>query len=358
MAAVPAVVVVGVIAFLVGKNYVPPIRDSAPAADKTGVSPPASETVPSESKNDPTPTPAPPVDPVPERPPGTVFRDPLKDGSEGPAMVVVPGGTFRMGDNRGGRDMRSSEQPVHEVSLEAPFALGQFEVTVGQFRRFVSETGYVTRAEREGGCSLRDAGGKAWKRDPHRRWNEPGFPQGEGHPVVCVVLEDAEAYIDWLSGRTGARYRLPTEAEWEYAARAGTTESRYWGDDPDAACPFANGADRRMAAKYPNWPTANCDDGYLYTAPTGTYRPNRFGLYEMLGNAGEWTTDCWHENYDSAPQDNSAWLEAGSGDCNLLRVVRGGSWFDVPRLLRSADRLKVDTDGANISLGFRLARAL
>ncbi len=273
----------------------------------------------------------------PERVPGAcdVQREDLA-----PAMVVIPPGSFQMGSPQTEAGRSDDEGPRHGVTIPRPFAMGRCEVTVGQFRRFVSETEYVTRAERKGGCYFYDEVAKEAKQDPARRWNAPGFPQGEGHPVVCVALEDAEAYIDWLSGRTGARYRLPTEAEWEYAARSGTTASRYWGNDPDAACQFANGADRRAKAKYPDWSTANCDDGYLYTAPAGTYRPNHFGLYDMLGNVWEWTADCWHENYDNAPQDGSAWREADGSECDR-RVVRGGSWFLNPQIVRSAFRLLV-----------------
>jgi formylglycine-generating enzyme required for sulfatase activity len=264
-------------------------------------------------------------------------------------MVVIPPGSFQMGSPQTEAGRSDDEGPRHEVTIPRPFAMGRCEVTVEQFRRFVSETGYITRAEREGGCYFVDEVENQVKPDPARRWNEPAFPQGEEYPVVCVAPEDAEAYIDWLSGRTGARYRLPTEAEWEYAARAETSGSRYWGDDA-GACPFANGADRQ--------PAANCDDGYRYTAPTGTYRPNHFGLYDMLGNAWEWTADCWHESYDDAPQDGSVWLETGGGDCNR-RAVRGGSWFNgLPQNLRSAGRLRIETVRADYDLGFRLARAL
>ncbi|MGH8578361.1 MAG: formylglycine-generating enzyme family protein, partial [Gammaproteobacteria bacterium] len=274
-----------------------------------------------------------------------------------PAMVVIPPGSFQMGSAETEAGRSGDEGPRHGVTIPRPFAMGRCEVTVGQFRRFVSETGYVTRAERKGGCYFYDDVSKRAKQDQARRWNKPGFSQGEGHPVVCVALEDAKAYIDWLSGRTGARYRLPTEAEWEYAARAETSGSRYWDDEADAACAFANGADQQVAAKYPYWSTANCDDGCLYTAPTGTYRPNHLGLYDMLANAWEWTADCWHKSYDNAPRDGSAWLETGGGDCDR-RVVRGGSWLNIPQGLRSAGRFRLRSVDANDGQGFRLARVL
>ena len=145
-----------------------------------------------------------------------------------------------------------------------------------------------------------------------------------------------------------------TEAEWEYAARAGATTRRFWGDEGDQSCAYANGADQTTKAQVPGWNfmIANCNDRYAYTAPVGSYRANAFGLYDMLGNVYEWTEDCWNENYSGAPTDGNSWT---TGNCSL-RVARGGSWFVVPRYLRSAGRVSYSTANRNVNFGFRVAR--
>lgn len=154
--------------------------------------------------------------------------------------------------------------------------------------------------------------------------------------------------------QTGKNYRLPSEAEWEYAARAGTSSARFWGDNPDDACTFANVADKTFQQKFPNWQVHNCTDGYVYTAPVGKFAENKFKLQHTLGNVWEWTEDCWHENYDGAPNDGSAWVE--DGDCSR-RVIRGGSWNNKPRNVRSANRNRNNTDNRNNNVGFRLAQS-
>jgi formylglycine-generating enzyme required for sulfatase activity/serine/threonine protein kinase len=298
---------------------------------------------------------------------GTTFGD----CPDCPQMVVIPAGEFTMGSPQAEAGRSNDEGPQRAVRIARPFALGRNEVTFGQFQRFAQEAGYATDAERDAGSkgcfgfnySDRTATKSDWR--PGRTWRNPGFEQNtDRDPVVCVSWNDAKAYIRWLSGKTGKAYRLPTEAEWEYAARAGTTTSHHWGEDPGQACLHANVADQsiyRTAAppgtKTWSWPTARrheCDDGRYLTAPAGSYRPNGFGLYDMLGNAWEWNEDCWTATYAGAPADGSAWL---SGDCTR-RVVRGGSWNTEPHSVRSAKRARDPSDHRSTILGFRLARTL
>jgi len=278
------------------------------------------------------------------------------EGGDGlaPAMVVIaPDAAFLMGSPASEKDREDDEGPRHWVTGR-PYAIGQCEVSRGQFARFVAETGYRTSAESGKGCNIWQVVKRFVELDAKADWRIPGFPQDDRHPVVCISHADAQAYVNWLVRRTGAPYRLPSEAEWEYAARAGTVSSRYWGDDPEQGCEFANGADAEAAKIDPNWTTTGCNDHYGYTAPVASYRPNHFGLYDLAGNVWEWTADCWHDNYQGAPADGSAW-EAENCD---RRVVRGGSWGDIPRNLRSADRFWDAPDEAGINLGFRLARDL
>ena len=278
--------------------------------------------------------------------PGMVF----KDCADCPEMVVIPPGSFDMGSRPEEVGRFDSEGPVHRVSVKS-FALGKFEVTRGQFAAFVSASGY--RADNE--CYTFEDG--EFELRSGRGWQNPGYPQEHNHPVMCVSWDDANAYIEWLSHKTGKHYRLASEAEWEYAARAGTATSRYWGDETDQACAFANVMDvtgkRQVSGVI--WEAYNCDDGRGYTTDSGRFKPNAFGLYDMIGNAWEWTEDCWNANYHSAPTDGSAWI---TGDCSFGRVLRGASWDSVPRVGRSASRNGGGTGVMVNHYGFRLARTL
>ena len=243
------------------------------------------------------------------RAPGTVFRD----CPTCPEMVVVPAGRFQMGCVSG-RDCQYDERPVHEVQVPS-FALGVYEVTFEEYERFAGATG----------------------RD---RPNDGGWGRG-GRPVINVSWENAQAYATWLSDETGEDYRLPSDSEWEYAARAGTTTQYSWGQDI--------GRNR-----------ANCGDcGSRWdgdeTAPAGSFAPNAWGLHDMHGNVLEWVEDCWHENYARAPRDGSAWT---SGRNCGRRVLRGGSWGDHPAYLRSADRRFGDVGARYDHIGFRVSRPL
>ena len=159
----------------------------------------------------------------------------------------------------------------------------------------------------------------------------------------------------WLSRETGKAYRLPSEAEWEYAARAGTTTSHVWGDDPAMACRHANGVDASAKTKFAAWTAMPCDDGHVFTAAVGTRARSGFGLHDMIGNVAEWVEDCWHRNYAGAPLDDSAWT--AGGDCSR-RVVRGGAWNSGLRHLRTTDRNESGSTSRNTFYGFRIARTL
>ena len=174
--------------------------------------------------------------------------------------------------------------------------------------------------------------------------------------MACVNWNDAQAYVAWLSRETGEEYRLPSESEWEYAARAGTTTARYWGEGESGQCRHANGIDASVKDRYSgsSWPVASCRDGHVHTAPVGSFAANGWGLHDVLGNVWEWTEDCWNDRYAGAPTDGSAWEY---GDCSQ-RVLRGSSWSSRPSDLRAADRGKVASGGPVIRLGFRVARTL
>jgi formylglycine-generating enzyme required for sulfatase activity len=296
--------------------------------------------------------------------PGRTFRD----CPDCPEMVVIPPGTFVMGTSpeEAAREkvwgpFVTMESPQHKVTIGRAFALGKFHVTRGEFAVFVKDTRY----EVTNGCYPGAAG--HFEFDPARNWRDPGFAQTDRDPVVCVSYEDAQQYVAWLNKRVRAEgkvakersvgpYRLPSEAEWEYAARAGTTTSRYWGDGTVETCEYANGADLTMGETIPNWrwSTNACRDGYAYTSPVGSFKPNQFGLYDMLGNAWQMTADCGNNGYAGAPTDGSAWT---TGICQS-HMVRGGSWSEHGPDLRSAHRVGNKTNSRGNIGGFRVTRDL
>ena len=296
------------------------------------------------------------VDPVPE----PAAAAPARLAFE-PEMVDIPAGTFTMGcdgnrdDVEGGCD--SDEKPTHKVSLGA-FKLSKTEVTVVQFRAFVDATGYKTTAEEKGSCWSYDEKG-SWSEVKGNSWRKLGFDQGDDHPVACVSWNDTQKYLEWLNGETKPEkpYRLPSEAEWEYAARGnqakGDKDGAYpWGQKGSDGCDYANMADKKAKAKNPSWTTADCDDGYLYTAPIGKFKPNGYGLYDMHGNVWEWCQD-WYgsEYYKSSPASAPEGLKEGTN-----RVLRGGSWYNSPWFVRSAYRHNSTPDYWSSHVGFRLAQ--
>lgn len=283
-------------------------------------------------------------------------RKSIKDCSDCPEMIEIPAGQFLMGalpDEEERENLfepfRHRSQPQLRVSMRG-FWAGKYEITRRQYRAFVEET-------RHSGAGCFMWIGTRYEVDPTKDWRNPGYAQDDEHPAVCVSWEDASAYVRWLSQKTGKRYRLLTEAEWEYAARAGTTTARYWGDGDHRSCDYANGADVTAESRLPDASIgayAPCNDRYAYTAPVGSYRANAFGLHDMLGNVWEWTQDCWNATYSGAPTDGTAWA---AGDC-AMRAVRGGSWDDAPVGLRAAYRVGSPTSIRVYGRGFRVAKTL
>ena len=307
-----------------------PPRPNPPAPDSARPGPPRPVQLRAEAADPPRPDPplpdsARPSPPRPVRRAGEVFRD----CDTCPEMVTIPAGTFMMGSPAFEEGRNDREGPQHRVTVSS-FALGETEVTFDEWEACV----------RGGGC------------DGYRPDDE-GWGRG-ARPVINVNWEDAWAYVRWLSRETGESYRLPSEAEWEYAARAGTTTSRHWGDSSSSQCGHGNGADASAKRDYSFMTVVACDDGAAHTTPVGSYSANRFGLFDVLGNVWEWTEDCWHENYRGAPADGSPWY---GGDCGR-RVLRGGSWLILPRFLRSAARYRISTVIRVSSAGFRVARTL
>ena len=267
-----------------------------------------------------------------------------QDCPECPEMIELPAGAFTMGSDDGDAEAYAAERPKHAVAIARPFAIGRFEVTVHEFSLFVRAENYAPTAD----CRVYVHPDR-WQRDLNASWKWPQYSQGPDHPVACVSWHDARKYAEWLSRKTGKTYRLPTEAEWEYAARAGGEAARPWGGKPSEACKSANVADE--AARVP-WPGHDCRDNAAFTAAAGSYDPNAFGLFDMIGNVWEWVEDCFADSYAGAPNDGGASPQAA---CKF-RVIRGGAWLSRPRDARSAQRGLQSPDYGNYSVGFRLVR--
>jgi formylglycine-generating enzyme required for sulfatase activity len=264
----------------------------------------------------------------------------FKDHEDGPEMVVVPTGEFMMGSPETERERYKHEGPLRKVKIGRPFAVGRHAVTRGQFAAFVNITNYKIE-----GATIWT--GSDWKFDPNKSWRNSGFRQDDNHPVASLSWDDAQEYAEWLSRLTGQRYRLLSEAEWEYVARAGTMTPFWWGS---SIAPTQ----------------ANYDGNFVYegggakgeyrqaTVPVGTFEPNAWGLYNVHGNVWEWCEDNWHDSYNVAPVDGSAWSQGGHAGC----VLRGGSWLLSPQYLRSAARSWSSSVHWNSGIGFRLGRTL
>jgi len=270
---------------------------------------------------------------------GSGFTDPTL----GMPFVKIKGGCYDMGDTFGDGD--KDEKPVHEVCV-GDFNLAKYTVTVGEFRKFTSASGYKTEAEKASGCAVWN--GTTWEYDASKNWKNPGFDQNDRHPVVCVSWNDSQAFVNWLSGESGKNYRLPTEAEWEFAARSGGKKEKFAGtSDANSLYRYANFCDKNCEF---SWKTAGQDDGHRYTAPVGSHLANDLGLYDMTGNVWQWLNDWYGETYyQDSLRSNPKGPSSGE-----YRVLRGGSWGGNPRYTRAANRFwgnPVIRDG---SYGFRL----
>jgi formylglycine-generating enzyme len=284
----------------------------------------------------------------------------IHENTIGMRFVLVPAGEFLMGSDESPEmlatdypgysrkrlaDLRD-ETPVHAVRISRPFYLGQLEVTLGQFRYFVEAAGYVPEsvADGTGGYGYnpaydpdKSARGDAFDgRNRRYSWQNPGFYQSDDHPVVNITWNDAMAMAEWLSRKEGRRYRLPTEAEWEYACRAGTQTRYYSGNDPASLVKIANTFDTAACPFWPQWKifSLEANDNAAFTAPVGQYLPNAFGLYDMHGNVWEWVSDWYGENYYA----ESPGIDPTGPASGSVRVRRGGSWHTWSLYARSTFR--------------------
>jgi formylglycine-generating enzyme required for sulfatase activity len=288
----------------------------------------------------------------------------VQDAPDLPILIRIPAGSFLMGTpaaenkrEKAPEELVAESTPQRRMTIPKPFLLGKTPVTVGQFDRFAVATNY--KIEPGAYTYEPDEKGKwNYKHRDNRDWRNPGFPQTDDHPVVCVNHGDALAYLDWLSELTNKPYRLPSEAEWEYAARAGTTAARFWGDGRDEATRYAKVADaalmRVMKREFDPERFFSGDSGYPFTAPVGHFLPNPFGLYDMLGNVWEWMADHWTEKLSNLPKNGTPYATSDSAGCAL----RGGAWIGDPRIVRAGIRLRSDSGDRNLNVGFRVARTL
>jgi formylglycine-generating enzyme required for sulfatase activity len=260
-----------------------------------------------------------------------------------PDLIAVKGGCFQMGDVLGDGD--ADEKPVHEVCVD-DFLIGRTEVTRAEFGQFVEASGYRTDAEKGGGCISWN--GKDWKREPGQNWRNPGFAQTGTHPVTCVSWNDAEAYLAWLSKTAGEEFRLPTEAEWEYAARSGGKKIKFSSVEGASA---GNVSDHTIKGGRHNILSGTTTDPFLFTAPSASFAPNELGLNDMSGNVWEWVQDRYRNDYYGAsPRNNPTGPSRGRD-----HVLRGGSWSDSARSARTTNRGKNVANAAFSFNGFRIA---
>jgi formylglycine-generating enzyme required for sulfatase activity len=290
--------------------------------------------------------------------PSTDGIEPLKTQTSksriGMPFVRVPAGRMLMGSPATDKEARPDELPQHPVEMADSFEIGMFEVTIGELRKFVEATGYKTLAERENGGYAFNADTQRLEPTPGSSWKSTGFDQTDDCPVINVAYEDAVAFCDWLSDEDHIKYRLPTEQEWEYACRAGSQSKWSCGDDLESLREHCNLCDQSLEQVYPfaTW-CVDWNDGFPFTAPAGSFRPNAFGIYDMHGNVFEWCADFWPEaGYDGKKlSDPDEPVQPGS------RIVRGGSFLSLTMFTRSADRVGLTPTQRNCIVGFRVVRA-
>ncbi|MEO6518074.1 MAG: formylglycine-generating enzyme family protein [Pseudoxanthomonas sp.] len=291
--------------------------------------------------------------------PGQGFTEALANGGRGPEMVVVPHGGFSMGAKENEIGASESEKPAHYVRFNRGFAMSRHAVSVAEFRRFVQATRYRPRATRRGHSTVYDERSGNFARRSGVDWQSDyaGRHAADSLPVLHVSVRDAEAYAEWLSLQTGNSYRLPSEAEFEYAVRAGGQGRYPWGNHGVPPARFGNltgGNDVSPSGRHWNNAFVSYGDGFWGPAPVGSYTPNAWGLHDLGSNVSEWVSDCWHASYRRAPADGASWFNPG---CRS-RVVRGGSWASSPVQVRAAWRSPSDSDMTNARVGFRVVRGI
>ncbi|MDV3514892.1 formylglycine-generating enzyme family protein [Stenotrophomonas sp. C1657] len=291
--------------------------------------------------------------------PGQVFSDALRDGGRGPQMIVVPHGGFQMGASDTEPGATDAERPSHYVRFERGFAMAITEITVSDFERYVKATNARPRATRRGHSVVYDERSGNFIRRSGVDWRsdyDGGRALGNS-PVMHVSVRDAENYANWLSEQTGRSYRLPSEAEFEYAMRAGSSGRYPWGDaglPPEGSGNFTGSKDVSPSGRHWHNAFVGYGDGWWGPAPVASFQANAFGLHDMGGNLSEWVADCWHASYRRAPADGVAWFNPG---CRS-RVIRGGNWANAPEQTRAAWRQSQDSDTTNARIGFRLVRGI
>ncbi len=291
--------------------------------------------------------------------PRQVFSDALRDGGRGPQMIVVPHGGFQMGAGDAELGASDAEKPSHYVRFERGFALSITEVTVADFRRYVQASNARPRATRRGHSIVYDERSGNFVRHSGVDWQSDynGAPALANSPVMHVSVRDAEHYAIWLSEQTGRSYRLPSEAEFEYVLRAGSSGRYPWGDagtPPPRSGNFTGAEDVSPSGR--RWYNAfvGYGDGWWGPAPVASFEPNAWGVHDVAGNLSEWVADCWHASYRRAPADGAAWFNPG---CRQ-RVIRGGNWANAPEQTRAAWRQSQDSDTTSARIGFRLVRGI
>ena len=267
-----------------------------------------------------------------------------RDCEQCPEMVAIPAGTAIVGASADDKLSNPDELPERRVVIREPFAVSRYEITRDQYEGFVRATNRPVG----GGCLTDRVKRGDWQPDAATTFRDPGFAQAGDHPVTCVNWDEAHAYVAWLNSQTGGGYRLPTEVEWEYVARGGATENLVypWGNESARGCPFANAFDRTAMAAYAGIDTSGfrvfdpmeCEDGRLNTAPVGSFAPNGFGVYDLIGNVAEWVEDCYEAK------------------C-ARRIVKGGSWGTLAHNVRIAERIPYAADHRDDSIGIRVVKS-